>query len=508
MMQPRIFVQIVVSFAALAIATHALAQPVEDSIRELLAAEEWASLKIDGEHIHAAEDLEEVYRARDFAPVWLARSGRLEELLALLRDAESHGLRRSDYHYDAIASRAAAPRRTSDTAELELLASDAFLTYALHLARGKVREERIAGWHVDRPDPDLRARLERAADGDAAAAVAGLAPQSPRYDLLRAALAAYRAIAQDGGWGVLEDGDSLRAGDSGPRVAALRRRLAITADLEATAAGDSFDDALDAAVRQFQGRHGLDADGIVGPATRAALNVPAGKRIEQIELNLERWRWLAPSLGRRYVLVNIAGFEAGLYEDDRLSLGMRAIVGTRYRRTPIFSDTIEYIVFSPYWNIPASIARDEIRPKGRSYMRRNDIEVLSSGRLRQRPGPGNALGRVKFMFPNRFNVYLHDTPARELFERSRRSFSHGCIRLAKPLALAEALLRGQGWTMEEIEEATGRSTPRTVDLDEPVPVHILYWTAWIDPNGTMQFRRDIYGRDEAVARALRQQPRE
>ncbi|MGK2856031.1 MAG: L,D-transpeptidase family protein [Thermoanaerobaculia bacterium] len=496
----RLFVVLAASFA---IAAHAGADTVAESLRDLLESEPWPSLKIAGEHIHAAGEIAEVYRARDYAPVWLAGPDRMTQLFALLRDAERHGLRRSDYHYDVLAARATGPRRPDASAELEMLASDAFVTYALHLGRGKVREERIAGWHVERPDPDLRARLERAANGNPSDAVADLLPRHSGYDRLQSALERYRAIARSGGWPRVDDGPSLRLGDTGPRVAALRNRLAATGDLPSSG-GDAFDEALDAALRRFQARHGLDADGIAGPATRAALNVGAARRVDQIELNLERWRWLEPTLGDRYVMVNIAGFEAGLYDGDRLTLGMRAIVGTRYRRSPIFSDEIRYIVFSPYWNIPASIAHNEIRPQGESYMRRNDIEVLRSGRLRQRPGPDNALGRVKFMFPNRFNVYLHDTPARELFAQSARSFSHGCIRLEKPLALAEALLRGQGWTMDEIEAATGRSTPRTVNLEKPVPVHILYWTVWVDESGTVQFRRDLYGRDAAVLQALRQ----
>ena len=494
----------VILAVATALAGQARAQTVEESLRHLLESEPWPELTIAGEHVHAAEDVAAIYRDREYAPVWVSGRDHVQRLLELLRTAESHGLRHLDYHYRVIAARATGPHRGEDAAELELLASDAFMTFALHLARGKVREERIAGWHVERPDPDLRARLERAANGDPAAAVEDLLPQHPGYDRLRAELVGYRAIARDGGWPALADGESLRKGDAGPRVATLRRRLAITADLD-SGGGDVFDGVLEVAVRRFQRRHGLDADGIVGPVTRAALNVPASERVAQIELNLERWRWLEPTLGGRYVMVNIAGFEAALYDGDRVTLGMRAVVGTQYRRTPIFSDAIQYIVFSPYWNIPSSIARSEIRPKGRSYMRRNDIEVLASGRLRQRPGPNNALGRVKFMFPNRFNVYLHDTPARELFARSRRSFSHGCIRLEKPLALAEALLRDQGWTMDEIERETHRETPRTVNLDQAVPVHILYWTAWADENGIMQFRRDVYSRDEAVLGALRQE---
>ncbi len=492
--------------AILTIGSALHADPATDAIRELLESDAWPSLTIDGERVHAADDLAAVYEARDFTPIWIADRARLRALLDLLAEAESHGLRRTDYHYAWLAAHAAAPDAGS-VAEAEILASDAFLTYALHLGRGKVREERIAGWHVDRPDPDLRARLERAAAGSPSAAIRELLPLHPGYDRLRDALARYRAIARDGGWPTLSDGPSLRLGDRGPRVTVLRQRLRASGDLSTDSGGDEFDETVDAAVRHLQARHGLDQDGVVGAVTRAALNVPVSARLVQLELNLERWRWLEADLGRRYVLVNIAGFEAGLYDGDRLTLGMRAIVGTTYHRTPVFSDEIRYIVLSPYWNIPSSIARNEIRPKGRAYMRRNNIEQLRGGRLRQRPGPDNALGRVKFMFPNRFNVYLHDTPARQLFAQSARSFSHGCIRLAKPLALAEELLRGQGWSMEEIEQAAARTSPRTVNLDAPVPVHILYWTAWVDETGTVQFRRDVYGRDGAVARALRQQPR-
>lgn len=494
-----------IAAAVFALALDVRADLRADAIRDLFDSDEWPALAIGGEHLHLADELAEVYRGRNFAPIW--PEGRVRALLGLLEQAESHGLRRADYHYAWLVQRAVAPAGAEEAAEIDVVASDAFLLYALHLGRGKVREERIAGWHIERPDPDLRARLARAATEDPAAAVDGLLPRHPAYDRLRAALERYRAIDRDGGWQSLPDGPALRSGNRDPVVIALRKRLATSGDLPASGSSDEFDEDLAGAVRRFQARHGLDQDGVVGGRTRAALNVPAGKRVEQLEINLERWRWLEADLGGRYVLVNIAGFHAGLYDDDRLTLGMRAIVGKPYRRTPIFSDEIRYLVFSPYWNIPSSIARQEIRPKGGAWMRRRGIEVLRGGRLRQRPGPSNPLGRVKFMFPNRFNVYLHDTSAPKLFEETSRSFSHGCIRLEKPLALAEQLLAGQGWSMDEVERAAERGTPETVQLDRRVPVHILYWTAWVDEGGTLQFRRDVYARDPAVARALRQVPR-
>lgn len=287
----------------------------------------------------------------------------------------------------------------------------------------------------------------------------------------------------------------------GDRVIELRRRLVVTGDLVGAGYPD-FDEETGKAVRRFQQRSGLDADGVVGEKTRRRLNASVESRIRQIEINLERWRWLPHDLGERYVLVNIAGFRAGLYDGDHLTLGMRAIVGKPYRKTPIFSDTIRYLVCSPYWNIPRSIAEGEIWPKGRAYMAQHDIEVVQGRRLRQRPGPENALGRVKFIFPNRFNVYLHDTPARELFARSSRSFSHGCIRLEKPIDLATELLAGQGWSRDRVLAAADSVTESTVHLDHPIPVHILYWTAWADENGLVQLREDVYGRDDAVAAAL------
>ncbi len=270
----------------------------------------------------------------------------------------------------------------------------------------------------------------------------------------------------------------------------------------------------------------------MGPATLDALNVPVNKRLRQIELNMERWRWLPRNLGKRYILVNIAGFSLDVYEDNRHMMDMRVVVGRQYRRTPVFSKDMTYLVISPYWHIPPNIALKDKLPlirKNPGYLEQERIRVFHgagaemreidaktvdwatitgrnfSYRLRQDPGPFNALGRVKFMFPNKYNVYLHDTPSQELFAKTVRTFSSGCIRIEKPIELAEYLLKDYPeWTRERILSTADRRIERTVQIKKPLPVHLLYWTAWIDRDGRMQFRNDIYKRDELLDRALQE----
>ena len=315
----------------------------------------------------------------------------------------------------------------------------------------------------------------------------------------------------------------------------LRRRLRATGDLTGPPASDSFrfDATLRRAIARFQERHGLAIDGVVGPTTRAALNVPVEARLRQIEVNMERWRWLPRDLGDPHVRVNIADFWLRVVEGGAPALQMRVVVGTRYRQTPVFSDRISYLVFNPYWHVPPRIATQDKLPEFRrdpSLVSRLGFELLDGwgsdarivdpstidwGRLsaanfpyhlRQRPGPANALGRVKFMFPNRHNVYLHDTPARSLFGRTERGFSSGCIRVERPVDLATYLLRdNDGWTEARVRTAMSQTTEQTVVLRRKVPVHLLYWTAWPE-DGSLHFRTDIYRRDEAVASALAAPP--
>lgn len=499
--------------------------PADDPVRLVLRTRIPASgaaprLELKGEGFRASPFLSCFYERREFLPAWSANGAlrpEAEELLAALATAPNDGLRAEDYRTAALVRLAGAARSrpgTGDLAELDLLLTDAFLTFAAHLKNGKVNPSAIYRDCALKPDTsDLATALEEAlAAHRVREALADLAPPHPGYARLREALGRYREIAVQGGPEPVPPGPALRAGDQGERVAALRTRLAEAAMADAAPplpAGESpdlFDASLAEAVRGFQLRHGLTDDGVVGPATLAELNQRAEDHVRQIEVNLERWRWLPRDLGQRHVRVNIAAFHLEAVEDGETALDMRVIVGKPYTRTPMFSSAMNAVVLNPSWHVPQSIAVKEILPKARKdpgYLRRGNYELLPGPRLRQRPGPQNALGLLKFVFPNRFNVYLHDTPSRTLFGRTVRTFSHGCIRIEKPFDLAVwALGEDPQWTPEAIRAGIDAGQERTVKLARTIPVHVAYWTAWVDGDGTLQLGPDVYGRDAELARLL------
>jgi murein L,D-transpeptidase YcbB/YkuD len=313
---------------------------------------------------------------------------------------------------------------------------------------------------------------------------------------------------------------------SGDVVIPLRQRLAASGYLPAGSALDSaqFDAGVEAGVKAFQSHHRLAATGVLDRPTVDALNVPLAARVEQVTLNLERWRWLPDDLGPRHFLVNVPRFHLIGRENGKSVMDMRVVVGKRGNETPLFSDTMETVVFSPYWNVPDTIALEETAPaiaRDPEFLARNNMEVVNASgevvhavdipwedpaaleqfRFRQRPGEGNALGYVKFLFPNEHAVYLHDTPADALFKRIGRAFSHGCVRVEEPEVLARYVLRDQPeWTDDAIRSAMRAGDERHVKLRQPIPVHIIYMTAWVDEQGGLHFEDDVYGYDAKQAR--------
>ncbi|MFC7333873.1 L,D-transpeptidase family protein [Rhodocista pekingensis] len=480
------------------------------------------------------------YDGRASAPVWIENgrpSPRAHLLYAALAAAAEDGLDPRRYGVQRLGALLEHGDSPDALAELEVLLSRGALLFGRDLAAGRLDPSRIdPELIVERQEPDPQELLRRVAEAaDPGGTVRAMAPARPEYRRLREALAAYRTLAAAGGWpAVPTGGETLKPGQGDPRVPALRARLAATGELPQTAPAPAdpqlYDPALEAAVRLFQRRNGLEPDGAVGRQTVVALNVTARQRVTQIEINMERWRWLPADLGPSYLIVNLAAFDLAVFEGDRPVHTARIVVGAPFTRTPVFSESMTYLELNPYWNVPPTIARDEIFPKARKdpgYLARHGYELLSDWsetavpvdpatvdwrhgslnryKVRQKPGDTNSLGRIKFMFPNRFNVYLHDTPSKRLFERANRTFSHGCMRVENPLDLAETVLRltgTAGWDRARLDAAIAGNQRQVVRLRRPLPVHVTYVTAFVEEDGTVAFRPDIYGRDATLAAAL------
>lgn len=544
-------------FAGLALSVPGAASgDLQESLRHRLEVlDEPGELVAGDELLYAVSALVTFYEGRAWLPAWLDEQGNPRDafrgLVPALELSRQQGLEPADYHLAALRDALAALETEGASAigprilaDIELLASDAFLTLADHFAEGRVEPGDIdAGWFLERERPELVSSLSRAVTGGREAprqALRSLLPASRDYRVLVERLAQLRDLSGSGTWESIEPGRALKPGESDPAIPAIRRRLADLGDLDAVfgEGGDPvYDEAMEAGVRRFQVRHGLEEDGVIGRDTLRELNTTPARRTEQIRANLERWRWLPRSLGDEYVLVNIAGFRMELVSDGKRVMEKRVIVGLPYRRTPVFSGRMTYLVLNPSWEVPHRLAVQDKLPEITSdpeYLARLGFTVLQGWgaeekiidpatvnwselsrsrfpyRLRQAPGPANALGRVKFMFPNPHNVYLHDTPTRGLFSEAERAFSSGCIRLDEPLELARWLLSGPRrpavMTPDEIQRILSGGRETTVPLERPIPVHLLYWTAWVDEDGRVQYRRDLYGRDAPLIEALNRPP--
>jgi murein L,D-transpeptidase YcbB/YkuD len=480
------------------------------------------------------EEILNLYRQREFLPIWFngwQLKPEAQTLMDSLRNAGTHGLCGEDYLLAELEgllriqtdfANQHLPLSPVSLAVIDLLLSQAFLTYATHMVEGQV-DPALAhvDWRARRRKADLIKLLEYAIENRRLSPVLGdLIPPHTEYRRLIDALDKYRTISALGGWPKIPPGPTIRPGSYDDRIPLLRILLLKTGDLEQISATDYiYDQAMIEAIRSFQARHGLIEDGVVGLKTLDTLNISVEERIRQIELNLERWRWMPKSFGERHIRVNIADFSLQVVEGEETVMQMPVIVGTQYRKTPVFSARMTYLEFAPYWTVPPTILREDKLPqikKNLEYLKEkhfriinragedvtNDLQKINwktvkadsfPGFLRMDPGPWNPLGRVKFMFPNKFDVYLHDTNEVSLFERNIRSLSSGCIRIKRPVDLAHYLLEkklGPG-KLRALLEATA---PKKISID-PLPVHIQYWTAWVDQNDVVHFREDVYFRD-------------
>ena len=463
---------------------------------------------IDGEPLSFVIALPELYERRGFRPAW-GNAAVVDQLLRAIRESADDGLDPADYHLAAIEH--LQPTTPESEARRDLLLTDAAVRLAYHLRFGKVDPEALdANWNMtsDLGGVDPATALQQAIDQSRMyEALEALKPRYPFYTRLHDALAEYRRIAAAGGWETIPAGGPLKPGVTDARVGRLRHRLGLTGDLAAAAAADPssrYDAAVEAGVKAFQGRHGLPTDGAVGPATLTALNVPVAARIDQIRATLERCRWVMHDLPDRFVLVNVAGFTVYVVGKDGPTWESRVVVGKPYTKTPIFRADMRYIVLNPTWTVPPGIMRKEVAPgmqRDPNYLARKGY-VMVNGQVVQPAGPKNALGRVKLIFPNPHHVYLHDTPQKQYFGETSRSFSHGCVRVEKPMELAALALDDPAWTTQALLDAAANGKTRTITLGKPLPVLILYWTAAVDPDGRVRFLPDVYGRDPAIIRGL------
>jgi murein L,D-transpeptidase YcbB/YkuD len=518
------------------------ATPIASDLRQRIEhLRETGKLSVAGVSIGAIELLPQLYERSAFNRLW-TRESDIEALLAAIRASDHDGLDPADFHLEQLTRlrrelhAAANTHKPGAAADFDLLLTDALLRLGYQLFYGKVDPESLdAGWNFERPllNEEAVPAIESALrSGTIAELLRSLEPPHPTYAALKRALKRYREIKARGGWGTVPVGPKLESPMEDARVDALRKRLQATGDLASAPAVNRqlFDDALVQAVKRFQARHGLDVDGAVGPATLAALNVPVDARIDQIRVNLERARWLLRTPERDYLAVNIASFDAALFRNGERVWSARAIVGRPYRMTPLFRADMTYVVFNPTWTVPPTILKKDLLPKVKndpSFLARNSFKVVDRAgqtvdasaidwstaragtlpyQIVQKPGKKNALGRVKFMFPNKYQVYLHDTPDRTLFQRAARTYSSGCIRVDQPVELARLLLNGAAeWPPARIDKVLAGKKTVTARLAVPVPVFLLYWTVEVPADGSVHFRNDIYERDPPILVELRKE---
>lgn len=478
------------------------------------------------------------YRERKFQLGWFKNNvlvPQADQMLEVISKSNEDGLNAKDYQVkDFKALFTDLDKAKKDTAqykklqrEIDVALSSTYFLWASDYYRGKVnpKENKSVEWDVKGNKIKLHKALATVLQyRKSKYAYADFQPLHPEYLYLKKALANYRKIKSEGGWPRIPEGSKLKPGQTSAAVPALRKRLLSGTSVADSASNNVYDSELVAAVKSFQRSQGLNPDGQVGGETLRLLNVPIDSRIQSLILNMERWRWIPKSLEPDYLMVNIPEFKLHVFEKGQEKITMKVIVGKTMNSTPIFSDKMEFVVLSPYWNVPMSIIQKELAPKliaDPAYLERLDMEVVTNKgdqvdpstidwgsvdektfkyTVRRRPGPKNDLGDVKFIFPNSNDIYLHDTPHDELFSQTSRDFSHGCVRVEKPIDLAEYLLRNvPGYNRSKIESVIAERQEKFVSLKQKLPVYLVYFTASADANGNVTFHKDLYGHDKTLA---------
>ncbi len=509
---------------------HALQQSSGSEIKQFLSNS--GNFSVGGIELQHISKLNEIYAARNYTSIWtendIATHTSMEVTRKLL-GSDSLGLQPTKY-YGRLLYQLAANQNSGDFLRFELLLTDSLYTYFDDLAHGALEQPSTkTGWRLEKSTIDISSVSHGFFNGNVSfkQTVEKLQPTHPRYAGLINALYEHQSMLSQGGWVAIQPGSSLALGDSSPRVAQLRERLMESGDMgyRDYLSNIQFDTELEAGVIKFQQRHGLEADGVVGPKTLEEINVTLWDRITQLQINLDRWRWLPRNPGTSNITVNTAGYDMDITIDGHSAATMKVIVGTTKNKTPLFSDSMEHMVFNPSWYVPKSIVR-ELLPKEVSqpgWLDKNNFEVTTKSggakvspsnvsldaeyfvanyRVRQRPSEKNALGKLKFMFPNKYNIYLHDTNAKSLFAKAKRSFSHGCVRVEKPTELARMLLQSDGKSNAEIDSYLAHDGTKKVNLRTPLPVHLTYQTAWVDDSGVTHFRDDIYRHDQHAVKQI------
>jgi murein L,D-transpeptidase YcbB/YkuD len=478
--------------------------------------------------------LPKLYGKYNYQPIW-TNPDSIRQLIDAIKNSYYDGLTPEDYHLSLIqqlqSSFKAKPDPTKQ-AKLDVVLTDSLVRLGYHLLMGKVDPESLDNnWNMNRELLKMDSILKMSASIDNAQVtnlIAGFRPQTDFYRDLKRALANYRKIQAEGGWPQVVTGETLKPGMVTPRVRTIGQRLYVSGDMLTSIKSDLYDDEVKAGVMRFQQRHGLEVNGLVDKVTLETMNIPIEARIDQLRVNLDRARWVLHDLPQDFVVVDIAGFNVRYIRSGQEVWKTRAIVGKTYRKTPVFRSHIRYIIFNPTWTVPPTILRKDILPKIKQdseYLQKKNMLVLNQqgkqidpvtidwsqypGKsfpylIRQQPGPKNALGRVKFMFPNKHIVYLHDTPSKSGFKRAERALSSGCIRIQNPLHFAELLLADKpGWSRAKVNAVVKSREPTHVNLARPLTVMLLYWTAEVDSENRVIFKQDIYDRDSAVLAGLK-----